>query len=148
MADYPSTPIHSDAAEYPPEVIKALEDFKARHKYGRATWEERAAGMNDLLKVLNYAYKTNVTARYVDNRQANSFQSYFTPHTNEIVIIGKLSIITFLHEFAHALDWKNTRGSGGEHFAVYFSVSLFKKVYPRAYEKLAANGHTLTTGRN
>lgn len=146
MANYPDTPIHDDKAEFPKEVLKGLQEFKERHKYGHETWEERAAGMTELLKVLNHAYKANVTARYIDTRQNHSFMSYYRPEANEIVIQGKLSIITFLHEYGHALDWKNTRGHGGEHFAVLFSVSLFKRIYPRAYAKLTAEGHTLTQG--
>lgn len=49
--------------------------------------------------------------------------------TKTIVLQGRLSVITFLHEFAHILDMD-------EEDARQWSINLFKKVWPEKYEKL------------
>jgi hypothetical protein len=61
----------------------------------------------------------------------NSSHSYFDSIERCITMIGKLSVITFLHEFAHALN-----PDGAEEFARMWSLTLFRKVYPKAFENL------------
>ena len=56
--------------------------------------------------------------------------------TAVITMRGKLSVVTYLHEFAHALG-RDERG------ACKWSVNLFRRVFPRQYAKLRADGHTL-----
>lgn len=51
-------------------------------------------------------------------------------HLNRVITLrGRLSVITFLHEFGHALG-------KGEKGAVKFSLNLFEKVFPEQWEKL------------
>ena len=56
-----------------------------------------------------------------------------------ITMCGKLSVVTYLHEFAHALG-RDERG------ACKWSVNLFRRVFPRQYARLHADGHTLRRG--
>ena len=53
-----------------------------------------------------------------------------------ITMRGRLSVVTFLHEFAHALG-KDERG------ACRWSINLFRRVFPRQYARLQADGHVL-----
>jgi hypothetical protein len=53
-----------------------------------------------------------------------------------ITMRGKLSVVTFLHEFAHALG-RDERG------ACRWSINLFRRVFPEQYARLRADGHTL-----
>ena len=67
---------------------------------------------------------------------AVSTASNYDPRTHKITMVGRLSIITFLHEFAHS-QGKDETG------AVNWSLSLFKRVFPRAFAKLIADHHLL-----
>jgi len=53
-----------------------------------------------------------------------------------ITMRGKLSVVTYLHEFAHALG-------RGERGACRWSINLFRRVFPEQYARLRADGHTL-----
>ena len=55
-----------------------------------------------------------------------------------ITIRGRLSVVTYLHEFAHALG-RDERG------ACRWSINLFRRVFPEQYARLQADGHTLRT---
>ena len=66
----------------------------------------------------------------------NSHPRYERNH-KRIILGGKPSIISALHEYGHHL-----LGSD-ELQACIFSISLFRIVFPKAYEKLNWNGHML-----
>ncbi len=66
----------------------------------------------------------------------SSGASHYLPRDHQIVLMGKLSVVTFLHEFGHAqgLD---------EQEACKWSINLFRKCFPRQYSRLIHIGHTL-----
>ena len=66
----------------------------------------------------------------------SSGSSHYIPSDHRIVIVGKLSVVTFLHEFAHALGHD-------EQEACRWSINLFRKCFPRQYSRLIHVGHTL-----
>ena len=55
--------------------------------------------------------------------------SYYLRREHRIVLVGKLSVITFLHEFGHALGY-------GEREACRWSINLFRKCFPQQYSNL------------
>ena len=59
----------------------------------------------------------------------SSGASHYVPRDHRIVIVGKLSVVTFLHEFGHALGY-------GEREACRWSINLFRKCFPRQYSRL------------
>lgn len=65
-----------------------------------------------------------------------SGRSQYTPSRHQIVITGKLSVVTFLHEFAHA------RGMD-EQDACRWSINLFRTAFPLKFSTLLFVGHTL-----
>ena len=53
-----------------------------------------------------------------------------------ITLRGRLSVVPYLHEFAHALG-RDERG------ACRWSINLFRRVCPAQFARLATSGHTL-----
>jgi len=52
-------------------------------------------------------------------------------YKNRIVLRGRLSVITFLHEYAHILF-----ETGNQDKAQKWALDLFKEVFPEQYAKL------------
>jgi len=82
-----------------------------------------------LINLLNKYYKQNTTIEFkptIDRYEA----------IKNKITLTKPSIITCLHEYAHSLKMN-------EKEACYYSVWIFKKVFPRAYKKLKWKNHML-----
>jgi len=118
-------------------VVPALRRFKEK-RTERASTAERYAAMKELVEDLSAAYGIIAPSLSMHDisHDGDSGRSFYVQDAHAIVMVGKLSIITLLHEFAHALG-------KDEHGAVGWSASLFKRVYPRSYETLVHDGHTL-----
>lgn len=120
---------------FPEAVITALKEFKRNHKYSMlpGDMQAREEAMRQMLAVFCTALNIQpVEMRSFDlSLTGNSAPSYYDSIERCITMIGKLSVITFLHEFAHALN-----PEGGEDFARMWSLTLFRKVYPKSFERL------------
>ncbi|GMT43050.1 MAG: hypothetical protein IEMM0002_1461 [bacterium] len=140
-------------ANYPDSVLEILDDemkfkkgtVRALKNFRRFIRKNRLRGYNDpriilqrfyaskrLIEILSIIYRIpvpDVRLGKVSGEPASSGSSCYIPANHTIVLSGKLSVITLLHEFAHA------RGRN-EREAVRFSVNLFKKVYPKQFNKL------------
>jgi hypothetical protein len=66
----------------------------------------------------------------------HSGASNYRPACHTITLTGKLSVLTYLHEFAHA------RGAD-ERQACRWSINLFRRCFPRSFARCRAVGHTL-----
>lgn len=55
---------------------------------------------------------------------------------SSIILDGKFSVITYLHEFGHARGFDETD-------ATIWSTNLFKRIFPISYSKLQGSNHTL-----
>ncbi|RLC88876.1 MAG: hypothetical protein DRJ03_01155 [Chloroflexi bacterium] len=126
------------------KAIKALWAFRKKRTYKpHVTQEQRLEAMQELVVGLAEAYELEpapeVVAGPLDG--GNSGASHILrPHSrfnetdrHKIVMLGKLSIITLLHEFAHCIG-KDQMG------AQVFAINLFRKVYPTQFEKLCLDG--------
>jgi hypothetical protein len=71
------------------------------------------------------------------NAPLASGSSNYNRLTHTITMEGKISILTFLHEFGHARGFDETD-------ATLWSVNIFKRTFPVSYSKLKSEGHTLT----
>ncbi len=116
-------------------VLAAVKRF-ARSKPYRGNMEERKrkflALHRDLCRV--YGKRTRLTFGDLDGGDSGS--SHYRPSADEITLCGKLSVVTMLHEFAHALS-RDERG------AVRWSVNLFRACFPRSFARCQTVGHTL-----
>ena len=146
---YPEHPVTDDSIIYPDSVVEELKTFKKYCRCKYQTPEERFASMCELGAAFAqiYGFALNFAqGEITTDDDEHSYNFNFNPQSNTITMVGKLSIITFLHEFAHALDhhlYQTSAQLGGETFAVKWSLTLFKKVYPKAFEKLIPAGHCL-----
>ena len=121
--------------KFRPGVIPAVRRFKASKPY-RGSLDERklkfAALHQDLCGI--FAKTTILTFGVIDGSDSGS--SSYCPGTDSITLKGKLSVVTYLHEFAHALG-RDERG------ACKWSVNLFKRTFPVLFARCQHDGHTL-----
>lgn len=137
MTNYPEKPIWNDDMKFKSATIIALQAFKAQYPY-KIGYEKRKEGLQALNRALDSVYGRNVVLDFHSPELEDSFQSHYDRLTDTITMVGKLSIITYLHEYAHALG-------KDEYGAVKWSLSLFKRVYPIAFEKLNPLNHCMVS---
>jgi len=106
-----------------------------------ATAEERFAKAEAWLDQAATAYGMR-TPKLVLNLQAGS--GHYQPWNNE-VHMAYMSIVTLIHEFRHAMQAQRGDGRGRdiEDDARAWSLSLYFKVAPRAFVRLARAGEIL-----
>jgi len=146
---YPNKPLTIKLSKIPKhnEVIRVLRQFKEMNPW-KGTPEERYRKFKWLHDQLNNIYGLKIKfISKVKKPYTFSGRSYFSPYSRKLVLKGRYSVITFLHEWGHAIDcskkWHNKLPLHGEYWAVAFSVTLFKHVFPEKYAKLRARGHCL-----
>lgn len=133
--NYPEKPIYNDGMKFKMGVIHAVKEFKRNCPYSVGD-DLRYAGMVKLIAELNRLYNMHTVLTWDRTPAEHSYTSNYTPGLDVIRMEGKLSIITLLHEYAHA------RGMG-EKGAVNWSLSLFKRCYPIAFANLDTFQHCL-----
>jgi hypothetical protein len=110
-----------------------------RSKAWQGTYEERLAKFEALSAGLSDAYgitpPVGIHFHGVENRDKPG-DGLFQPEANTIHLIGKLSVVTFLHCFGRARG--QTKGE-----AFRWSLSVFKKMFPVSYSRCHAVGLTL-----
>ena len=143
-AGYPATVAEclDERARYRRGVVVAARAF-AREGPWRGTLEERAAKFRRLNAALARAYgmpapELRFAGIHGSFSGASSCRRGGDGSPAVITMRGKLSVVTFLHEFAHALG-RDERG------ACRWSINLFRRVFPEQYARLRADGHTLRT---
>lgn len=128
----------AEEIHFPETVVAALKNFKRNHKYNSPLPFEQATqarfeAMKDMVRIFSAAYGIEPIELRMSNITSNgdSSRSYYNDDENEryVLLTGKLSIITFLHEFGHVLGFD-------EEQARKWSLTLFKKVYPIAFDRL------------
>jgi len=121
------------------ECIHILKKFKKLNPWKGSIAErkqkfrwcfEQLCKLYDVKCRLVFAVPDDITQWY------SSGGSYYDGLNNEIVLRGRLSVITFLHEFAHKLGM-------GQREAKQWSEKLFKLVWPEKYAKLVRVGGLL-----
>jgi len=133
MFDYP-TPETILAKEhlFKPELLRLVREWKREFFPG---WKDKAPlARFEALEVLIHRM-ADFYGKPVYTKPCGSGDCYF-PGERTIYIQGK-SIITALHEFAHHIF------GASETKACRWSVWLFKKVFPKSFEKLHFVGHML-----
>ncbi len=120
-----------------PQVLRACDEFK-RAKPWRGTDDERHQKLRSLHSALSAAYGLTPQPRLIFGTDAASCsgRSCYIPAMAVIILRGRLSVVTYLHEFAHA------RGMG-ERDAARWSLNLFKRVWPKLFARCRHDGHML-----
>jgi hypothetical protein len=121
-----------DSKTYKPEAIKALKAFKKKKTF-KLPLEERIEAMRELLASLTeiYAVSKPVEFKTEDLDGSSSGLSFVRVLEDRFILVmmGRLSIITLLHEFAHCRGYDEAE-------ARTWSLNLFRKVYPKQFARL------------
>src|SRR6185295_9005202 len=112
--------------KFPPETLKAVRAFAASKPW-RGTFEERQAKFKQLHADLCRVYRVNPTLNIESDGTGDSGGSSFRPGANVITLTGRLSVITFLHEWGHVLKGHS------EFEACRWSLRLFQRCFPRSF---------------
>jgi hypothetical protein len=125
-----------DRMTFRPAALRAVRAF-ARSKPWRGTFAERWDKFMALRQALSEAYGVAPILEFHGTEQPGAVgNGAYWPAFNKIVLVGRLSVVTFLHEFAHA------RGAD-ERQAVRWSVNLFRRCFPRSFARCRQVGHLL-----
>ena len=136
--DYPATVVEvlDDQMRFRPAALRAGEAFAESHPWVGSV-EERKEKFRQLNRELSEAYGiTEPELVFGRLNGSSSGSSHYISRLHRIVIVGKLSVVTYLHEFAHS------RGMG-EQGACRWSINLFRRCFPKQFGKLVHVGHTL-----
>lgn len=119
-----------------PEVIKLVKSWKREYwkNVKGESDEQKFIALKALLqRIASEAYQRPVEVDY----QPDVPSCCYHPQMNRITVNKSLSIISSLHELAHHLFGPS------ELKACRWSVWLFKKTFPKAYDQLEWRGHML-----
>ena len=122
---------------FSPDTLRTVVAF-ARSGPWQGSWNSRKKKflrLNQALAVANGISEPELLFSLLEG-STGSGASYYAPSQHRIVLVGKLSVVTFLHEFAHALG-------KDEREACRWSVNLFRRCFPRQYRRLVHCGHML-----
>lgn len=138
--DYPATvsEVLDDAKTYRPAAIAAVKAF-ARSKPWQGDLSERQVKFRVLHQALCLAYGIQPTLIFQNDESKCSGGSSFALASNAIRLTGRLSVVSFLHEFAHA------RGMN-EKQACRWSINLFRRCFPKSWSRCRFEGHMVRRG--
>jgi hypothetical protein len=135
---YPDTVAEclTDGVKYRRGVVAAAKVFKRSGPW-RGSIDERKAKFSRLNEELAEAYEISTPELRFEGIDgsfsgASSCLRGGDGRPTTITMRGRLSVVTFLHEFAHALG-KDERG------ACRWSINLFRRVFPQQYARLQAD---------
>lgn len=137
--DYPKTvaEVLDDNIKYRPGVDEAIIKFK-KSKPWRGTAAEVQGKLRTLNKELADIY--GIEPPQVVFVRKFAYGCCYFPVGNVIIMEnesdGRYSVVTFLHEFGHALG-------KGEKATCRWSINLFRKHFPKSYARLVPKGHLL-----
>jgi hypothetical protein len=138
-ANYPATvaEVLDPALTFRPAALRAVRAF-ARSRPWRGSVGERKQKFRRLNRDLAAAYGIAEPRLVFQNVEAGagSGASSYRPACHAITLAGRLSVLTYLHEFAHV------RGAD-ERQACRWSINLFRRCFPRSFARCRAVGHTL-----
>jgi hypothetical protein len=119
---------------FPPATLKAVRAFAASMPW-RGTFKERQSKFRLLHADLCRVYNVTPTLNIEGDGSGDSGGSHFQPGANVVMLTGRLSVITYLHEFGHVLK-------GHDEFAACrWSLRLFRRCFPKSWGRLRWEGH-------
>ncbi|MCI0703582.1 MAG: hypothetical protein L0241_21080 [Planctomycetia bacterium] len=141
--NYPATvaEVLDSEMKFNRSALAAVRAFAASRPY-RQSAARREQLIRELCQVLSAAYGIAVPRLVFLWSRGHSGSSCYRPHPfHQIELRGRFSVVTFLHEFAHA------RGAD-ERGACRWSINLFAKCFPRSFARCHQVGHTLVREEN
>lgn len=137
-SEYPETVIEvlDDALVFSDELLRVVAKFASSRPWrgSRPVRQSKFFHLNhDLARACRIR---EPTLEFEALGEGDSVMSFYSGREHKILMVGKLSVVTYLHEFAHAWGYN-------EREACRWSINLFRKCFPREYSKLIHIGHTL-----
>ena len=136
MPENPENPSEVNATRmtYKPEVLAALREFRHARPW-RGTIEERKAKFQTLHDALCRIYGREVTLTFeVGDAETPTGNGWCAQDRRSIGLTGKLSVVTFLHEWAHVIfGWNEAR-------VVAWSVNLYRRIFRRSAARMTTVG--------
>lgn len=140
---YPATvqEVLDDGMTFRAAALAALRAFRNSHPW-RGSIDERHQKIRRLHGDLCAAYGLHPQPRLVfgNDHVSCSGGSCYIPSLNVIVLRGRLSITTYLHEFGHARGMNERQATG-------WSINLFRRVWPKLFGRCRHEGHMLRAPR-
>jgi hypothetical protein len=126
----PDNPMVDEAFRLQAQARDALLRFRDEKPFG-LVGDAFTEALKTLYRTLAHVYDMPEPQVWHDGEwTGDSGTSEYVPGQHAIILRGGKSILTALHEFAHARGY-------GEHGAVWWSVNAFKTTWPASYDKLA-----------
>tara|TARA_R100000808_G_scaffold22268_1_gene48373 strand:+ start:1634 stop:2008 length:375 start_codon:yes stop_codon:yes gene_type:complete len=110
---------------FKPEAANVVAEF-ARSKPWRG---DQITKRHTLHNALSKAYGVNPTMQF-----GFGMGSFYDPK-KRLIMLATTSVITQLHEFAHALNGSD------EEYAVRWSLNMFRNHFPLSFSRLTFKGH-------
>lgn len=126
-----------DNKKYRPAALRAVKKF-AKSKPWKGSLSECQTKFRRLNRDLAKAYgvkEPQLVFGETVREGGDSGTSCYIPGIQAIILRGRLSVVTYLHEFAHHLFGSNERK------ACRWSINLFRRCFPRSWTKLDFDGH-------
>ena len=141
--NYPETVLEviDEDMQFNPAALRAVHSF-ASTKPWRGDIDERKEKIVMLNRYLAAAYgiaAPELIFGVIDDSSSGS--SYYHPTRHEIALSGRLSVVTYLHEFAHACGMD-------EQGACKWSINLFRRCFPKSFGRLVHRGHMLVSAED
>ena len=138
IGSYPDTvaEVLDDQMIYPPGVHLAMQRFKQSEPWRGSVSERRIkfVALNRELAAIYQVDSPDLEFTRLDG--SSSGASRYVPTEHRIIMTGRLSVVTYLHEFGHALGHN-------ERQATAWSVNLFRLWFPSQFGRLLQVGHLL-----
>lgn len=136
--NYPAS-VHEvlvEGKKYHPAALRAVRKF-AKSKPWSGSLSERQTKLRELNENLSAAYDVRPPQLVFGPAEpaTDSGGSFYIRGLNAIVMRGRLSVVTYLHEFAHHLYGSDERK------VCRWSLNLFRRCFPKSWEKLSFEGH-------
>ena len=119
------------------DAIKEVREVILKYRIFKLNRTERFILLKELNKSLSKIYKIKKPHLVYDSSREHD--GFYNHNSNIIVLNDKLSLITYLHEFKHALQTlKHKKNS--ENIARSYSLSLFYNASPRHFRRAIRKG--------
>src|SRR5687768_12274351 len=122
--------------QYPRRTVVTVRRL-ARSRPWRGTMPERMAKFERLHRDFCQIYGKTTGLVFGAMDGSCSGRSHYIPSRDAIVLIGRLSVVTMLHEWGHVLHGHSERR------ACRWSIQLFARCFPRSFARCTHEGHVL-----
>jgi len=142
--DYPESiaELDLDAVQISPAILNAVKRFASSKPYRGSTRRRIQKFSRAIHDICDAAGVERPRLLFVPDETQDSGQSACIPAIRTIILRGRLSVITSLHEVSHLLNGPS------EYVACAWSLRLFRDCFPRSWSRLRFDGHVAVVTRD